>query len=652
MNCRIVFSSRQKTAKAILAVCAIAATLSCFTVNAFQIQTDIGAIEIPNLKGYVRANDTIVEGIQKNKGMMGADGKVLFVLVREDEAKWQGNFTDMLSLSRFQMLLPVTDDEFEEICQSKGQFENGIKSAFPSATIRQFVKEGNLFFTSADIPLGQSASAGYLRLMNGGLRINGRMFSFLFMTTKPSKTKDALIEQFLRDIRDANNGGEKGSPNDSREPHNHGFQESDSQNAKITYSQVSSLLHEPKKRFRTLGLEKADGLDVQIDYPQSMEAKPGRQPHIVETFNIHLSPYSFSVQIMVTPVSGETEAAFALAAHITVKDAIDEFAESWASDSADEPGTQLLDYGSMKISDVNAFWHLSRHATERLGFKAEQLSKSFTIPAVKGKLLQLNFLLSVVVPDGESIAPISPTEFDTLNPLVMVILNSLTFMNKAQVIGGGASRPLLEGFGTGTAWFVSPIHVVTCWHVIEHGSDFFFTDFDGGEVPLVLVAKDEFTDLALLKVSSSTFFPQNWLPLATKTPEVSDFVCTVGFPHPDLLGQEAKFTEGTVTALSGIGDSEIYFQITTPMQKGNSGGPIVNECGEVVGLAAIKSMMLDEIADDKLQNVNFAVKVEKLQVLLHKAGIVLDPKRTLGTSMSKRDLFNKIRDAVILLQVK
>ncbi len=139
------------------------------------------------------------------------------------------------------------------------------------------------------------------------------------------------MEQFLRDIRDANNDGEMGSPNIPRESHNHGLRLSDSQTAKITNSQVSSLLQEPKKRFRTLGLEKADGLDIQIDYPQSMEAKPAYQPHIVQTFTTRLGPYYFSVQILIDAMPPETASAFAEAARFTDKRDIEDFATAWAN---------------------------------------------------------------------------------------------------------------------------------------------------------------------------------------------------------------------------------------------------------------------------------------------------------------------------------
>jgi S1-C subfamily serine protease len=250
--------------------------------------------------------------------------------------------------------------------------------------------------------------------------------------------------------------------------------------------------------------------------------------------------------------------------------------------------------------------------------------------------------------DGSAEQPIPPAEFDALNPLVMVILNSLTFMNKSQISN---ESDALQGVCVGTAWFVSPEHAVTCWHVIEQGSDFFFTDFDGRKIQLSLVAKDEFSDLAVLRVINPKDASSNWLSLASGLPQVSDTVFTVGFPHPNLLGQQPKYTEGTITALSGLGDNQAYLQTTTPMQRGNSGGPLVNEAGEVVGIAAIKTMTLDEIADEKLQNVNFAVKVEKLVALLEKVGVTAAPPIGIKP-ISRRELFAEVRDAVILLQVR
>jgi S1-C subfamily serine protease len=91
-----------------------------------------------------------------------------------------------------------------------------------------------------------------------------------------------------------------------------------------------------------------------------------------------------------------------------------------------------------------------------------------------------------------------------------------------------------------------------------------------------------------------------------------DPVFTVGFPMIGLLGPEPKFTDGSVSALSGLRGEASLVQITVPVQPGNSGGPLLNNLGQVVGIvtssAAIPSFL--EKAGTLPQNVNWAVKSE------------------------------------------
>ena len=66
--------------------------------------------------------------------------------------------------------------------------------------------------------------------------------------------------------------------------------------------------------------------------------------------------------------------------------------------------------------------------------------------------------------------------------------------------------------------------------------------------------------------------------------KAGDRVFTLGFPNIHLQGTEVKYTEGTISSLSGVANNPRYFQISTPVQSGNSGGPLVNEKGQVVGI--------------------------------------------------------------------
>ena len=76
------------------------------------------------------------------------------------------------------------------------------------------------------------------------------------------------------------------------------------------------------------------------------------------------------------------------------------------------------------------------------------------------------------------------------------------------------------------------------------------------------------------------------------------------------MGTSGNFTTGIVTALAGIGDDSRFYQISAPVQPGNSGGPLLDENGNLIGVVSSKLDFLAEIknAGDIPQNVNFAIK--------------------------------------------
>lgn len=87
-------------------------------------------------------------------------------------------------------------------------------------------------------------------------------------------------------------------------------------------------------------------------------------------------------------------------------------------------------------------------------------------------------------------------------------------------------------------------------------------------------------------------------------------VFTMGFPNPDIQGFNPKLTKGDISGLTGIQDDPRLFQISAPIQPGNSGGPLVDSAGNVVAVIVSK---LDDATTARLtgslpQSVNYAIK--------------------------------------------
>ena len=164
-----------------------------------------------------------------------------------------------------------------------------------------------------------------------------------------------------------------------------------------------------------------------------------------------------------------------------------------------------------------------------------------------------------------------------------------------------------EGAATGTGFFVTDDgYFVTCAHVVQGASSFHIKTANGSIVAR-LVKKDAALDIALLKVSGT--YPA--LPLAPHSQEkLGDSVFTIGFPNTDLQGVAPKLTKGEISSLSGIRDDPRCYQISVPVQPGNSGGALVDERGNVVGVVAARldDVVTYEASGALPQNVNYAVK--------------------------------------------
>jgi S1-C subfamily serine protease len=100
-------------------------------------------------------------------------------------------------------------------------------------------------------------------------------------------------------------------------------------------------------------------------------------------------------------------------------------------------------------------------------------------------------------------------------------------------------------------------------------------------------------------------------------------VVVVGFPLWGLLAASASVTTGTVSALAGPGNDSRLLQISAPVQPGNSGGPLLDEGGRVIGVVVSKldTLKVAEITGDLPQNVNFAISGAVVRAFLEGQGV-------------------------------
>lgn len=139
-------------------------------------------------------------------------------------------------------------------------------------------------------------------------------------------------------------------------------------------------------------------------------------------------------------------------------------------------------------------------------------------------------------------------------------------------------------------------------------------------VPAVIVAQDASFDLALVRVDRVPVTAP--AQFAEKPARLNSDVTVAGFPLPDILGG-LNVTRGSVTSLKGLGGDGINMQISAPVQPGNSGGPVINGSGHVVGVVVAKldAQYVADRTGDIPQNVNFAIRAEIAKLFLYQNGV-------------------------------
>ena len=179
------------------------------------------------------------------------------------------------------------------------------------------------------------------------------------------------------------------------------------------------------------------------------------------------------------------------------------------------------------------------------------------------------------------------------------------------------SDNLFEGASIGTGWPLAAGFVVTNSHVVSGSSQVVLLNQQGRRIIAWPVVVDEVNDLALLEVAEPHRLPVA-LPLSHEKTRLGSSVFTIGFPRIDFMGKSPKLSNGIISGVKGFRDDPCSYQTTVPIQPGNSGGPILNMNGEVVGIVASMVGIRDESTGtlSPLPNISCAVKIECLKELL------------------------------------
>lgn len=216
--------------------------------------------------------------------------------------------------------------------------------------------------------------------------------------------------------------------------------------------------------------------------------------------------------------------------------------------------------------------------------------------------------IGYILPPGEG-------AFDNL--IIKYEVASSEIISKNRPTGGGKI-----GSGTGFA-ITSSGYIATNYHVIKGANKIMVKGINGDlhqSYPAQVIVSDKNNDLAILKIDK-------WIgtiPYGMKLDKlgVAEEVYAYGYPLTTLLGDELKFTDGRISSSTGMDNDPRYYQHTASLQPGNSGGPLFNKYGNIVGINTLTvSKNFDDQTGIDTENIFYSIKTSYLTILMDNLGI-------------------------------
>ena len=240
--------------------------------------------------------------------------------------------------------------------------------------------------------------------------------------------------------------------------------------------------------------------------------------------------------------------------------------------------------------------------------------------------------------------------YSALRREVERIKSSQRAINRAITGTGTNAVPKIEtdpGNFSGTGFAISSDgYLVTSYHVVSGADSVFIQNSAGQQYKVKKIYRDPAHDLAILKVSDDNFTGFGTLPYSFKATDsdLGERVYTLGYPREDMV-----FGEGSLSSRTGFEGDTTSYQISIPVNPGNSGGPLLDNQGNLIGV--ISGKQLD------LQGAAFAVKSAYLQQLVEQLSqdsldtpIKLSKSNLLAGASRTRQL-KRIDDFVFVIKV-
>jgi serine protease Do len=201
----------------------------------------------------------------------------------------------------------------------------------------------------------------------------------------------------------------------------------------------------------------------------------------------------------------------------------------------------------------------------------------------------------------------------------------------------------------GTGFLVSSEgHIITNSHVVKDCSSVQVTMGLAPKMAGRIMARDAANDLALIKVETH---PTTFASLRSGV-RLGEGVAVFGFPLAGLLATSGNFTLGNVTAVAGLGDDTRILQISAPVQPGNSGGPLLDYSGNVVGVVEgkLNAITVATVTNDMAQNVNFAIKANVVTNFLDANSVAYTNGSLVSTVLQSSEIAERAKSLAVMIE--
>ncbi len=382
-----------------------------------------------------------------------------------------------------------------------------------------------------------------------------------------------------------------------------------------------------RRTFRTKGHPKAGEVDIAIDVPDSWFEREGRQSDILRVFRSGNGHGDLLLMLSVVPFDEEGKRE--MEGVKLTKDFISEFLPE---------SVRVLSSQETMLSGAQSVLTIYDQEQEQLGQEVAMRNTAFWVLLDDG-IVVLNF--AFMKPPS-----MSSEEVDAMHKRrtlsYKLIANTLSLTGSKPHSSDRNQTPVEGTSGTGFVISSSGL-VITAHHVVDGADD--IRVYKGSKsYDAELVTANKTLDLALLRIDAA-LNPVRMAP--SQSVRLAQSVFTIGFPNTDVQGLSPKVTRGDISSLSGLRDSPRHWQISAPVQPGNSGGPLFDTSGGVIGM--VVSTLTATSSGSIPQNVNYALKGDFIRSAL-KADLpdepLADPSHA-GSSENLESVVSKVQNSIV-----